>query len=328
MSKRRWGVVQGLVYGFIALTLLIGTASHVQSQDKYPTKAIDIIVPVVPGAGADFCARVMADFAKKRWNVPINVINKPGGNSVPANLEVHQAKPDGYTVLADSQSSCSFLEISTKDLPFRVLDRTFTAISTSSPHVFYVPSSSPVKNMKDLEAEIKRDPGTFTWATFGGVGAGDYVMRQFFKAIGVDVPKTKPVVVRGSAETLTLVAGNHIRSGTGSPAPGLPHVKAGTVRAVAVTGYRVADYPDVATAAEQGYPAVNAIYWWGINGPPKLPPHVVAKWDEVAQQMIKDPEVVAKLKNIGFAPFYLNPRDARELVRKEMEEAMRLWGVR
>jgi tripartite-type tricarboxylate transporter receptor subunit TctC len=286
-----------------------------------------MIVPVVPGAGADFCARILAEFAKKKWNVPINVLNKPGGNSVPANLEVYQAKADGYTLLADSQSSCSFLEVSTENLPFKVLDRTFVVIATSSPHVIYAPASFPAKNLKELAAEIKKDPGDFTWATYGGVGAGDYLMRQFFKTIGVDVAKTKPVVVRGSAEGLTLLAGGHIKSSSGTPTAGLPHVRAGNVKVIAITGYRFPEYPDVATTAEQGYPSVNPIYWWGVSAPPNLPAPVIAAWDEVVRQMLKDQAAVAKLKNVGFAPFYHNSNESKELVRKEMEEARRLWST-
>jgi tripartite-type tricarboxylate transporter receptor subunit TctC len=316
---------------FVFIVLLAagpGVGPAAGAESRYPSRAIDIIVPVVPGAGADFCARILAESAKKKWNVPVNVLNKPGGNSVPANLEVHQAKPDGYTLLADSQSSCSFLEVSTPNLPFKVLDRTFVAIATASPHVMYVPASFPANNLKELEAEIKKDPGNFTWATYGGVGAGDFFMRQFFKAIGVDVAKTKPVVVRGSAEGLTLAAGGHIKLSSGSPAPGLPHVKAGNVKAIAITGHRFSEYPDVATTAEQGYPGANAIYWWGISAPPNLPAPIIAAWDEVIQEMLKDPAIVAKLKNIGFAPFYRNSNASKELVRKEMEEAQKLWGVR
>lgn len=325
MKNRRR--ISGVFLCVLVMLVLTAAPGQVSAQGKYPTRAIDIIVPVVPGAGADFCARLAADAAKKKWNVPVNVLNKPGGNSVPANLEVHQAKPDGYTLLADSQSSCSFLEVSTKDLPFKVMDRTFVATATSSPHVVYVASSFPADNMKELAAEIKRDPGNFTWATYGGVGAGDYFMRLFFKAIGVDISKTKPVVVRGTAEALTLLAGGHIKCSAASPMPGLPHVKAGNVKAVAITGYRVPEYANVATMTEQGYASLNAvIYWWGITAPPKLAAAIVVAWDEVLREMIKDQEVVGKLRNVGFAPYYLNANDTRELVRKEMEEAQILWG--
>jgi len=312
---------------FVLIALMFtGWVVPVEAQEKYPTRAIEIIVPFVPGGSTDLIGRLIADNLKKKWGVSVNVINKPGGNTVPANLEVDQSKPDGYTVFSDSQSSCSLLDVAVKDLPFKVLDRTFIAFTTASPHIFYANAASPIKNLKDVEAEVKKNPGEFTWGSFGGVGAGDFVWRQFFKGIGVDVAKTKPVVTRGGAEIVSFVAGNHIKLGTASPTSGISHVRAGTVKVVGVSGFRSPDFPDVPTAVEQGYPTVTAVFWTSISGPPNLPPHLITKWEEAIQEMIKDPEFISKSKNLGCVPFYLNSRDAREYVRKEIDEVRSLWS--
>jgi tripartite-type tricarboxylate transporter receptor subunit TctC len=317
----------------IALLALIavflsGWGSPVQSQDRYPSKPIEIIVPFLPGGSTDLIGRIIADRLKNEWGVSVSVVNKPGGNTVPANMEVHQSKPDGYTVFSDSQSSCSLLEVAVKDLPFKVLDRTFFAFVSASPHVFYVNAESPINNLKDVEAEVKKNPGEFTWGSFGGVGAGDFVMRQFFKAIDVDVAKTKPVVTRGGAEIVSFVAGGHIKLGTASPTSGLPHVRAGTVKVVGVSGFRAPDFPEVPTAVEQGYPTVTAVFWTGITGPPNVPSQIVKQWEDTLQKLLKDPEFISKSQNLGFKTFYLNSRDAREYVRKEIEAAKILWGVK
>jgi tripartite-type tricarboxylate transporter receptor subunit TctC len=312
----------------MSVLMFTGWVAPVEAQEKYPTRAIEIIVPFVPGGSTDLIGRMLADNLKKKWGVPVNVINKPGGNTVPANLEVHQSKPDGYTVFSDSQSSCSLLDVAVKDLPFKVLDRTFIAFTTASPHIFYANAASPIKNLKDVEAEVKKNPGEFTWGSFGGVGAGDFLWRQFFKGIGVDVSKTKPVVTRGGAEIVSFVAGNHIKLGTATPTSGISHVRAGTVKVVGVSGFRCPDYPDVATAVEQGFPTVTAVFWTGISGPPKLPPHIINKWEEAIQEMLKDQEFNSKLRNLGFKPFYLNSSEAREYVRKEIDEVRSLWGVK
>jgi tripartite-type tricarboxylate transporter receptor subunit TctC len=312
----------------VAIVLVsIGWVMRVQAQE-YPTRAIDIIVPLAPGGATDTLARFIGHHVEKKWGVRLNVINKPGGNTVPANLEVYLAKPDGYTMFSDSQSSCSLMEVAIRDLPFKVLDRTFIAFTAASPHIFYANSASPIKNLKDVEAEVKKSPEQFTWGSFGGVGAGDFLWRQFFKAIGVDVSKTKPVVTRGGAEIVSFVAGGHIKLGTASPTSGLSHVRAGTVKVVGVSGFRSPDFPDMPTAVEQGYPTVTAMFWTSISGPPKLPSPIVNKWEEAIQEMLKDQEFVSKLKNLGFVPFYLNSREAREYVRKEIDEAVSLWGVK
>src|SRR5512137_2159791 len=101
---------------FVILTRWVGQA---QAQSKYPAKAIDLICPFSPGGTTDLWARITADFLKKKWGVPINVINKTGGAGVPANLEIHKAAPDGYTMLTENQSSCSFQEVSIKNLPYK-----------------------------------------------------------------------------------------------------------------------------------------------------------------------------------------------------------------
>jgi tripartite-type tricarboxylate transporter receptor subunit TctC len=315
----------------ILVAILLSVLWPVQgfSQEKYPTRPIDIIVPFVAGGSTDLLARIVADNLKKKWGVPVNVINKPGGNTVPAQLDVYQAKPDGYTIFSDSQSSCSLLEVAIKELPLKVLDRTFIAFSTASPSVFWVPATSSIKNMKELEAEVKKDPEHFTWTSFGGVGAGDFTMRQLFKAIGVDVNKTKPVVTRGGADTVTLVAGGHVKLGTSSPVSGLPHVKAGLVRVIGLSaGARVHEFPEVASAVEQGYPKIDAIFWTGFSGPPKLPSYVIEKWDAALREMLADQTFLAKIKDVGLLPFYKNSAQAREYVTKEMDEAARLWGIK
>jgi tripartite-type tricarboxylate transporter receptor subunit TctC len=84
----------------------------------------------------------------------------------------------------------------------------------------------------------------------------------------------------------------------------------------------------VATAVEQGFPTVTAVFWTGITGPPKLPPHIINKWEEAVQDMMKDQEFNSKLKNLGLKPFYHNSSEFREYVRKEIDEVRTLWGVK
>ena len=313
---------------FLAVILLLmGWVNQAESQEKYPTRAIDIIVATGPGGSLDLDARITAEFLKRKWRVPINIINKPGGSSVIGNTEVYQAAPDGYTILADCQSSCSMLEVSIQNLPFKIMDRTFIAMLAEALSVFYVPVKYPWKTLKEIEAEIKRNPGEFTWTSMGG-GGGDYAIRQFFKAIQVDLSKTKPVMCRGGAEAASMTAGGNVKLGISSATTAYPTVQAGMTRAVAITGRRMSEFPDLPTTAEQGYPSVDQVWWFGFSGPPKLPAHIVDKWNEAAQEIVKDKEFDAKLKNVLCVPRYRNAAETREQVKKEMEDAQKLWGVK
>ena len=318
-----------LVLLFLIVPLMITSwSTQLQSQEKYPTRAIDIICPFAAGGATDIYARFAADSLRKKWDVPLNVINKTGGNTIPGNIELYNSKPDGYTVMADCNSSSSLLEAGARDKPFKVMDRTFIAIIAISQNVFYVPSNSPIKTMKDLEAEIKKAPEQFTWASWGTGSYTDYGARLFFKSIGIDVSKTKPVMSRGTGEATSLVAGGHVKLGIGTAVSVYPVIKAETVRAIGMTGLRHPDYPGVATMEEQGYPTVKWVYWMGFSGPPKLSSYVIDKWNEALKEISKDPEYSSRLIKAGGVPHYLNSTQARDYVMKEFEETAYLWGLK
>ena len=311
----------------LILALLTAGVSEVQCQAKYPTRPIDVIVPYAPGGGTDLSARVMTAYLSKRWNVPINVINKPGGNTIPACLETYKARPDGYTVMQDGLGSGPMLEAVLKEIPFKILDRSFIGIFTAVAMVIVVPPNSPIKSLKDLETEAKNDPGSFTWTSLGGAAAQDYTTRKFFKVLGVDVSKTKPVMSQGASQAIVLTAGGSVKMGVASTSASLPAVRGGTVRPIAITSStRHPDFPDVPTSAEQGYPAVNTQDRYGPSGPPALPSDIVDTWENALKEMVKDPEVISKLRNIGQVPFYRSARETREIVIGEIEELKELWG--
>ncbi len=306
---------------------VIGWIKYAQSQEKYPTRSIAIIVPFVPGGTNDLSSRIIATHLNKKWGVPVEVVNKPGGNTVPACLEVHNAKPDGHTLLSDGLSSSSSLGLAVKNLPFKIMDRTFLPMICSCPLVIIVPSASPFKSMKDIESEVKIDPGNFTYASLGGSSSPDYVIRQFFKAIGVDVHKMKPIMVQGASAAVTLVAGGHVKVSCSTTASANVAISGGLVRALAITSKdRLPRLPDVPTTAELGYPTVNFINWVAISGPPKLPSYIVDKWDKTMEEILKDADVISRMNSMWAEPFYLTARETREYIIKETEEMNRVFS--
>ena len=141
---------------WLGLFLLVTVwVDQVQSQDKYPVRPIEIISPYSAGGSTDLSARIAADYAKRKWGVSVNVTNKPGGNTVPACVEVYAAKPDGYTLLADTQNSSAMLPVAVKPLPFKVLDRTFIAIWNITPQMIFVAANSPIKILNVVAAEAR-----------------------------------------------------------------------------------------------------------------------------------------------------------------------------
>jgi tripartite-type tricarboxylate transporter receptor subunit TctC len=315
----------GLVIG-LCLCVLVGGAGQAQSQEKYPSRAIDIIVPYNPGGSTDLSTRSLADFLKTRRGVAVNVINKPGGATVPANLEVYKAKPDGYTLFADNTSANVTLEIAIKDLPFKVMDRTFIAMHSASPYIITVPAASPYKTLKDLFDDLKRAPEQFTYVSAGALANHDVIYRQAAKVLGVDPLKAKPIVISGAAQAAVVTAANSVKMGGGTIASQLVAIKAGTIRALAVCGNeRWDELPDVPSSAELGYPTIRFDQWNGLSGPPKLPAAIVKIWEEYVQEMVKDPGIISQLKKTGAWARYAGSEELRKFVQNTYTEMKALW---
>jgi tripartite-type tricarboxylate transporter receptor subunit TctC len=149
MVRRKKWMLSCLLSGVIILGEGMGI-NEAGCQEKYPTRAIEIVVPFAAGGGQDMSARLLSHFLKKKFSVPVNVLNKPGGNTVPAGIELYKAPPDGYSLGLCQDASNAMLQALTKDLPFNVLDRTFISAMVMVPHVFSVPTSSPSKTLKEI----------------------------------------------------------------------------------------------------------------------------------------------------------------------------------
>ena len=324
-----WKAKRFSTRGFLLLLvfMLIAMVAPVQAQEKYPTRAITVICPFTPGGGTDNSARILAPFLQKKWGVPVNVLNKPGGNTIPAQLEVYNSPPDGYTIYADGQPTSTLVVV--KDLPFKIMDRTFIGGIFSHPNMLLVETNSPYKSMNDVIADARKDPTNFSWGSLGGVGGTDLISRQFLKAIGVDYAKTKPVMAKGGLEVLTLAAGGHVKTAWATPIAALPLITAGNLRALAISSKeRNPRFPDVPTTAELGYPNANFIFWVGLSGPPKIPAYIVEVWDKTLKEVGKDPEYVAQANKVGSLIFPLNAKEMEAYLAKELKEVSDLFEVK
>ena len=313
----------------ILILLLSGWSEQLQAQSKYPTKGIQIIVPYNPGGATDLSARIVADYLKKKWDVPVNVVNMPAGVRVAALLELYKAKPDGYTLLMDGMGSSSQMPVAVKNLPLNIMDRTFIGIFAETPSIYVVAPDSPINNLQDLEALIKKDPERFTWTSLGGAGSYDHAMRLYLKAIGADVMKTKPVVVKGGAEGVAMTAAGSVKLGFATLSSAGPSIGAKIIRGIAITSSeRNPNFPDIPTVSQAGYPGAIQADRYGPSGPPNLPVYIVEIWEKALQDMLKDPGVLEQLARIGCVPMYQNSAETRARVTKEMEEINQLYGLK
>lgn len=318
-----------VIFAFATAFLLAAGLSETSlCQTKYPTRPISILCPYSPGGTLDVVSRIGASYFSEKFGVPVNIINKPGGNTIPATLEVMNSTADGYTLLAESQASCSLLVL-VKDLPFKIMDRTYITAVTNAPMLLLVPGSSPWQTLGDLVNAVKKNADGFTWISGGSASVPAYVIRKFFASIGVDVLKTREVMAKGGGEQMTQVAGGHVNLTALAPASTLPAIKAGTIRPLAITSRaRHPMLPNVPTTKELGYPDVDIEVWGGFSGPLNLPPEVTDTWNKAVQKAQGDPKFLSGYDKVGVPVFYRNSAEARTLVLKEMEEVKKLWGIK
>jgi tripartite-type tricarboxylate transporter receptor subunit TctC len=311
----------------LALAALALSASAATAQAKYPTKPIEIIVPFVAGASTDLGARVMAQALEARWKVPVKVVNKAGGNTVPAVTEMMSAKPDGTLFLMDNIASSAMLDTVVKNLPYKVFDRTFVAKVAYTPMMFIVHVDSPFKTLGDAIDALRSDTEKFTWTSLGGVGGQDLAFRQLFATTGVPIGKARAIALKGGAEAVTLTAGGHVRLGAGTWSAIAAPLAANKLRVLAVAGnVRWPRHPDAQTTTEVGYPDIDAQFWIGVSGPPGLPASIVDTWNAALSELLADKDVQEKMLNAGLLTSYLDPKALMVRVERERKSVHTLFG--
>lgn len=317
--KRSTAVIAGLI-------LLGGMTPDARAQ-KYPNKPVELTVPFAAGGSTDLGGRVIAQMLEARWNIPVRVINKPGGNTVPAVSEMMQNRPTGYSLLVDGPPQSSMLDTVVKNLPFDPMNRTFIATAAYTPMKFIVPYDSPFKSLNDAMEAAHKDPSSFTWTSLGGAGAQDMLFRQFFKAANVDVRKTRAIQLKGGSEAVTMTAGGHVMIGAGPYAAIAAPLQAKRLRVLAIAApERWPDLPDVPTTGEIGFPSIEVLYWIGISGPPGLPPDIVKTWEDAMREIGQSPEFRERLHKVGLVPLYNDAKDMSVRVQREATQTKELYA--
>jgi tripartite-type tricarboxylate transporter receptor subunit TctC len=219
------------------------------------------------------------------------------------------------------------LDTVVKNLPFKVSDRTFVAVTAYTPMMFIVHPDSPFKTLREVADALKKETETFTWTSLGGVGAQDMVFRQFAVSAGVDVAKTRAVALKGGAEAVTMTAGGHVRLGTGTWSAIAAPLSAGKLRVLAVAGpERWPRLPDALTTKEAGFPDVEVLFWIGISGPPGLPADIVATWDAALKEVLADKAVQDKMLNAGLVTSYMDAKAMVARVERDRKTTQALYG--
>jgi len=332
MKNRRVKFVFALVVVVLALSLVMAGCSgskpankeepkqQQQAKSDYPNKQIEIVVPFSAGGSADMLARATADVLSKKWNVPIIVNNKPGGAAVPGTrYALKEAQPDGYTVLMDVHTSSSMMIGAFANPPVALADRKYAGRIIVDPFVFAVKSDAPWKDFKEFTEWVKANPTELIYGTVGPGGPSRYAVCDWLQQNGVDPAKAKMVVTEGGSDSMTKLAGGHINLAVHTVAESYALAEAGKVKVLAVLADQRSPFmPNVPTAKEQGVIKDINVRWWGaIALPSGVPDTVLKKWESAVADLVKDPDFMAKAKNLHMNIDYLNSVDTTDFVQKE-----------
>jgi len=303
----------------MATVVLAGLAAAPAAfaQSGYPHKPIRMIVPYAAGGPTDVLARVMAQKLGESLGQSVIVDNKPGASGIPGTDAIARAAPDGYTIglstigpLAVNPSLFSRVPYDTlKDFaPLMVLARSYSLLA--------VHPSVPASSVKELVALVKASPGKYSYAS-GGVGTTQHLSGELFS--NVAGLKMLHVPYKGEGAAQTDLLGGQVHMMFTSTIVGYNQVKAGKLRAIGVTSaHRLPSMPEVPTIAESGYPNFEVTAWFGMVAPAGTPEPIVKRLNEGLQAVLKAPEVIRKLDELGAVPAGGPPSELTALLRSEL----------
>jgi tripartite-type tricarboxylate transporter receptor subunit TctC len=263
---------------FAGFHVLLATTTSITAAigAEYPARPIRIVVPFTPGGGTDIIARALGQHLGGVWGQNVIIDNRPGGNTVVASEIVARARPDGYTLIMQINSLTALPAMATDGLGTISLDQ-FSPVSlvATLPHVLVVNRSVPAASVKELVALAKASPGKLNYAT-PGVGTPVHLAGALFASMaGINIVA---VPYKGAAEYTAAVLGNHVQMVFGSAPTAIPHIRAGTFKALGVsTAKRIPQLPEVPTIAESGFPGYDISSWYGVLAPARTPNDIISK---------------------------------------------------
>ena len=293
----------------IAVSLLALTG--VAAAQNYPDRVVRLINPFPPGGSVDITGRILAQKLSENLGHQVIVENHAGAGGNTGSDLVAKSEPDGYTLLFTAPGPLVTNEaLYTKGLPFNPRkDFVPIAIFAFTPIVLMVTPSVPAKNVQELIAYAKAHPSAINFGS-AGVGSTPHLSGELFKSMAkIDIVH---VPYRGTGPAMSDLMGGHIQMMFDLLPGSLPQIEAGKVRALANAGAkRPAALPDLPTVAEQGLPGFDSASWVALAAPSKTPEAVVAKLRSEVDKVMKSPDIVKRLHELGSEPGTSSEKEVR-----------------
>lgn len=302
----------------LVLALVLSEIAGVHAQ-TYPNRPLRAIVPIAPGGGTDTTGRLVLTRLGEVLGQQIVVDNRAGGGGTIGAMLAAKAPPDGYTFLFGSISTHAVNPAMYRKLPYdHIRDFAPVARIGTVPNVLVVHPALPVKTVADLLSHAKAHPGKINYGS-AGIGSPPHLSMELLKSMtGVNIVH---IPYKGAGPALTELLGGQTQVMCTSLAGQLPHIKAGRVRALAVTtATRNAQVPNVPTMIEAGVPGYEVTIWYAVFFPAGAPKAVVARLNSDLVKILNSPDMKERLAQIGVDPAPSTPEELAAFVKAETDK--------
>jgi tripartite-type tricarboxylate transporter receptor subunit TctC len=297
-----------------ALAILVHAPVFAQA---WPSKPIRLVVPFPPGGAVDFYARALQPALTEAFGQTVIIDNRAGASGMIGADNVAKSRPDGYTLLLGN-IACLAINVGIYDKMSYDPVKDFSPImhTVDVNYVLVVHPSLPVTSVAELIAYVKANPGKVSYGSAGS-GSLPHLAAELFKSsTGIQMVH---VPYKGGGPMVTDLLGGNVQLVIADQANLMPHVRAGTLRALAVASpRRSATAPELPTISEAGVPGFQAVAWNGLVGPAGLPPEIVKRVHDVFAKAMTAPDVRERLLGAGLDPVGDSPEEFAQFVRSEI----------
>jgi len=301
----------------ILLALLLAAAPLMASAQSYPTKPVKILVPAQPGGGLDLIGRTMADQLSRALDQSFIVENSAGGGGAIASQATARAAPDGYTLMV-AYVGTHGTNPAVRKLPYDAIkDFTPIAMVGGTPNLLVITPAVPANDLKSFIDYAKSNPTKLNYGT-GGIGLLNHLALEQFRA-AAQLPDAVYAHYRGIGPAIQDMLGNQIQVLMPGLAAALPHIRAGKLKPLAITGLkRHPLVPDLPTFEELGYKGFDGVQWYGIAGPAKLPADITKKLNSEINKAIQSPALQQRLASEAITVMPMTPEQFGQFIQADI----------